>query len=211
MIVAIDGPAGVGKSTIAKLIAERLGLFFLNTGNFYRAVTYMHVLQEKDPYDTVSLIETAEQTIIQIIDGRIHANGQDIDENLHTDEVDAHVARISAVIAIRKIVNEQLRECAGNLDVIAEGRDVTTVVFPHADFKFYFDANVAVRAKRRFEQQDTELSLEEIERSIAARDEIDKTKEFGALRAADDALYIDTSYLTIDEVCEKVVHAIKTQ
>jgi cytidylate kinase len=171
----------------------------------------MHVLLDKDPYDQKSLIESARKTIIQIIDGRIHANGQDIDEYLHTDAVDAHVARISAIIPIRKIVNEQLRESAGNLDVVAEGRDVTTVVFPHADYKFYFDANVSVRAKRRFEQQDTELSLEEIERAIAARDEIDKTKEFGALRAADDALYIDTSYLTIDEVCEKVVHAIKTQ
>lgn len=208
MIVAVDGPAGVGKSTIAKMIAESCGFYYINSGNFYRAITYNHINLKRDPSDTELLIQTAKQSKIEIINSRIHLNGVDVEDCLHTDSVDAFVAAHSAVKGVRLIVNEALRNVAENLDVIAEGRDITTVVFPHADLKFYFDAALEIRAKRRYKQQDTSLTFDELVKSIEIRDGIDKNKEFGALQVANEAIYIDTSYLTIDQVCEKVVQKI---
>ncbi len=209
MIVAIDGPAGVGKSTIAKRIADAGGLYYVNSGNYYRAIALDHLQNGRDPYDEASLVTTAGEARISLQSGRLYLNGKDVEDLLHTDEIDRHVARISAVIPIRKIVNELLREAARHDDIIVEGRDITTVVFPDADLKFYFDASIEIRAKRRYKQQDTQLRLEEIEQEIEKRDLIDRTKAFGALKVSDDAYYIDTSYLTIDEVCEKVVQKIK--
>ncbi len=209
MIVAVDGPAGVGKSTIAKRVAEQCGLFYLNSGNFYRAITYKHLQQGKDPYDTDSLVETGRTASLTIRDGTLHLDGIPVEDKLHNDEIDRHVARISSIIPIRTIVNDALRKVAEDTDVIIEGRDITTVVFPNAELKFYFDAAVEIRANRRYKQQNTSMNLKEIEDTIIKRDKIDTTKEFGALKVSDDAEYIDTSYLTIDEVCEKVVSKIK--
>ncbi len=209
MIVAIDGPAGVGKSTIAKSIAKECDFYYLNSGNYYRAIVLEHLNRKGDPFDEKALIDTAESVEMHLKDGRLFLNNLDVEDMLHTDQIDVHVARISAIIPIRKIVNKALRIAAEFNNIIVEGRDITTVVFPHADLKFYFDASIEIRAKRRYKQQDTMLTLSEIETEIAKRDEIDKTKAFGALMVSDDASYIDTSYLTIDAVCEKVVQKIK--
>ncbi len=209
MIVAIDGPAGVGKSSIAKNISLQCGFYYVNSGNYYRAIVLEHLNNDRDPFDEMNLINTAETVEMHLKGGRLFLNGNDVEDLLHTDQIDVHVARISAIIPIRKIVNKALRISAEFNNIIVEGRDITTVVFPQADLKFYFDASIEIRAKRRYKQQDTMLSLNEIEQEIEKRDKIDKSKTFGALMVSDDASYIDTSYLTIDEVCEKVVQKIK--
>ncbi len=209
MVVAIDGPAGVGKSTIAKLLAEKLSLLYINSGYFYRAIT-KHVLDsQRDPHSEDDIAASARECSITIIGGRIHCNGTDVEDLLQTDEVDAFVAEHSAILEVRHAVNRQLRESAETLDLVAEGRDIATVVFPDADYKFYLDADIEIRAERRHRQQDTKLTREEIAAGIRKRDEVDTGKAYGKLEVAPGAVYVDTSHLTIDEVCDKLIQEIK--
>ncbi|MGI6466467.1 MAG: (d)CMP kinase [Sphaerochaetaceae bacterium] len=211
-VVAIDGPAGVGKSSIANMVAKELGFFFLNSGNFYRAITLKLIENGIDYKDEKAVISLAKKVELEIIDEKMHLDKVDVEKSLHSDAVNEVVAPVSAIIELRYIVNKLLRKVVEDgLNVVCEGRDITTEVFPNAQCKFYLDASVEVRAKRRFEQMPTELSYEEVVESVAKRDEIDKSKPFGALKIAKDALYIDTSYLTIDEVYDKVLRAISTQ
>ena len=209
MVIAIDGPAGVGKSTIAKAIAEKMGIFYLNSGNFYRAITLYLLEKNIDIKDEKAVVAAAEQCDITVKDHHVYLNGIDVENQLHSDAVDAIVAPVSAIIPVRHIVNNQLRKLAKSLDLISEGRDVTTVVFPDADYKFYFDADARTRAERRYKQGTSNMSLEEIEKSIIERDKIDRGKAFGALKIAKDSIYIDTTGLTIDQVYAKVTDSIK--
>ncbi|OHD32959.1 MAG: cytidylate kinase, partial [Spirochaetes bacterium GWC2_52_13] len=140
-VVAIDGPAGVGKSTIANMVAQRLGFYFLNSGNFYRTITLAVLEQGQDPKDESAVLEVARQLSMRIVDGRLYADGADVQDRLHTDAVDAYVAQHSAIVELRTIVNTHLRAlAAGGLNLVAEGRDITTVVFPEAECKFFLDA-----------------------------------------------------------------------
>ncbi len=209
MVVAIDGPAGAGKSTVAKQVAEKTGFFYLNSGNFYRAITYAVLQRGIDPNESEKVIEAAKTSNITLKNDRIHLDHTDIEQHLHTDAVDAWVAEISALVEVRTIVNDLLREIAKGRDVVAEGRDITTVVFPHAEVKVYLDASIETRAKRRYAQGVSALSLEEIEENIKKRDTIDKNKPVGSLKISSEALYLDTSDLTIDAVCEKVLQKIQ--
>jgi len=209
MIVALDGPAGVGKSSVAKRIADELGIKYINSGNLYRAVTWA-VLQRGD-IDTGSesqVLSCAEGIDFSIDDGELHLDGTPVEDRLHTDEVDAHVAEISSFVRVRKLVNEKLREIGTEIDAVVEGRDISTVVFPDAEVKIFLDASVETRAQRRYSQGTSELGLEEIRDSIRRRDEIDAHKKVGRMAVADDACYIDTSVLTIDQVCEKVLDTV---
>ena len=208
MVIAIDGPAGVGKSSIAKMIADQCGFYYLNSGSFYRAYTLMHLKAGKNPLDDKAVLETAKNTSITIQNGLICVDDVNIEEQLHTSQVDEFVAKISISPPLRLLVNKQLRDISKGLDVVVEGRDITTVVFPDADLKCYFDAKPEIRAERRFKQHPTDQSYEEVLRQVMKRDEIDRNKQVGALKIAEDALYIDTSYLTIGQVCEKVLSAI---
>ncbi|MHC1693334.1 MAG: (d)CMP kinase [Sphaerochaetaceae bacterium] len=211
-VIAIDGPAGVGKSTVAHRVAEKLGFHYLNSGNFYRAITFEVLQKNRDPEKEDEVMRTAQEIELEIIDGKLHAEGVDVEDFLHSDAVDRYVAQHSAIIPLRSIVNCHLRALASNgLNLVAEGRDMTTVVFPNAQCKFYLDASAAVRARRRFDQQPTQMSLSDLQTSIERRDEIDRNKPVGGLKVASDALYIDSSYLTIDEVCAKVLRAIFTR
>ncbi len=208
MVVAIDGPAGVGKSTIAKMIAHACNFYYLNSGSFYRAYTYLHMQNGGDPMDFLSVLQTAEQYELSIVEGRISVQGKDIEDALHTSEVDKFVAKVSTYPQLRAHVNEQLRRISKNMDVVVEGRDITTVVFPDAELKCYFDAEPEVRAQRRFKQHPQGPDYETVLSQIKERDHIDRTKPVGALQVAEHALYIDTSYLTMEQVCEKVLSAI---
>lgn len=205
MIVAIDGPAGCGKSTIAKLLAKRLGFYFLNTGSFYRAVTYAHLQKGLDPKDKESVLESAKQINISVNNGNICIDGKDVEDKLHGPDVDLNASYVSSDPRVREIITSRVREIAANMDIVTEGRDTTTVIFPNAEYKFYFDASPEIRAERRIKQHPEGQTYEEVLRDIILRDENDKNKEVGALKISKDAIYIDTSYLTIDQVCEKVV------
>lgn len=211
MVVAIDGPAGAGKSTIAKKIAKHSHMFYLNSGNFYRAITFSALQNGVDPLDETKIIDEAKKCSLSLDNGRMHLNGVDIEDELHTDAVDRWVAEHSAIVAVRHVVNKKLREVSNDIDVVAEGRDITTVVFPDADLKVYLDATPEVRAKRRFDQGTSKLSYQEIVENIKKRDKIDKNKPFGSLTIAPDAFYLDTSDLTIDQVCDKVVDKIRNE
>ena len=211
MVVAIDGPAGAGKSTIAKKIAEHSRMFYLNSGNFYRAITFSALQNGVDPLDETKIIDEAKKCSLSLDNGRMHLNGVDIEDELHTDAVDRWVAEHSAIVAVRHVVNKKLRAVSKDIDVVAEGRDITTVVFPDADLKVYLDATPEVRAKRRFDQGTSKLSYQEIVENIKKRDKIDKNKPFGSLTIAPDAFYLDTSDLTIDQVCDRVVGKIRNE
>ena len=211
MIVAIDGPAGTGKSTIAEMVAKQLGFLHVNSGNFYRAIACWNLDNGVAHTETQKILASRSQITISYDADKMFLNNIDITDRLHNDAVDAIVAQISAIPEIRSFVNEKLRDISKNHDLVMEGRDITTVVFPNAEIKIYLDASAESRAKRRFYQGTSQLSLEEIQTSIQKRDEIDKNKTVGSLKIAPDAYYIDTSYLTIDEVYEKVYNKIQSQ
>lgn len=209
MIVAIDGPAGVGKSSISKMIAKECNLYYLNSGNFYRAITLNHLRKNGDFFDKESCIQTALESKIDIVNDVFLLDGEAVENQLHNSGVDMNASYISCIPEVREIVNKRVREIAANMDVICEGRDITTVVFPNAELKFYFDASPQIRAMRRVKQNPNDLDYEQTLASIIKRDENDKNKAVGALKIAQNAIIIDTSYLTIEEVCEKVIRAVK--
>lgn len=204
MVVAIDGPAGSGKSTIARKVAESLGFVYVNSGNIYRALTLGALNHGIGLEPKEGLLSYARKAGIEYRAKRLFLDGEDVEDELHSARVDALVAQLSAVPEIRDLVNAHVRAIAGSMDAVVEGRDMTTVVFPDADYKFYLDASAEARAKRRFGQGCSSESLESIRRNIEMRDTIDRQKSVGALKIAPDAYYLDSSDLTIDEVYEKV-------
>ncbi len=204
MIIAIDGPAGSGKSTIARMVAKGLGFTYVNSGSIYRAMTLRAIRLGVDPRDEAAVISCSRSAAIDYRDGRLCLDGDDVEEELRSAPVDALVAQLSAIPPLRDIVNGIVRRAAGATDAVVEGRDMTTVVFPEADAKFYLDASAGARASRRFEQGASESSLEAITRNIEMRDSIDKSKSVGALKIAPDAVYLDSSHLTIQQVYDKV-------
>ncbi|MCG8454485.1 MAG: (d)CMP kinase [Spirochaetales bacterium] len=210
MVVAIDGPAGVGKSSIAAAVAERFGFFNLNSGSFYRALALKVLAAQANPADVGQVMNAVEGAQLDIVDGRLHLDGVDVEGQLRSDAVDRASSMVSSHVPLRHRVNEHLRRIAGTMDLVSEGRDMGTVVFPHAEVKIFLDASPAVRAQRRFEQGTSDLDLAALEASIRERDERDRNKEEGSLIAAPDAQVIDTSSLTLEEVCARVTGLITT-
>jgi cytidylate kinase len=204
MIVAIDGPAGSGKSTIARMVAEGLRFTYINSGNIYRAMTLRAIRAGIDPSDAEATISCSRQAKIEYEASHLYLDGQDAEAELHSAPVDSLVAQLSSIPALRDIVNEHVRRIAGHSDAVVEGRDMTTVVFPDADAKFFLDASPDARAQRRFEEGVSGATLSEIRDNISMRDKIDRTKPVGALKIASDAEYLDSSHLTIQEVYDKV-------
>jgi cytidylate kinase len=208
MIVAIDGPAGVGKSTVAHGAAEKVGFLYLNSGSFYRAVTLAVLEGGTTPDDPDAILKAAHACRMELAGGKLHLDGRCVEDRLHSDTVDRWVAAHSAIPGVRDVVNARIRELSAGRDVVVEGRDIGTIVFPDAEVKIFLDADVATRAARRHGQGVSGMSRDQIERSIRSRDTLDRTKPTGRLAAAPDAVRIDTSHLTIDEVCERVAEAI---
>lgn len=211
MIIAIDGPAGTGKSTVAHAVAADLGIVYLNSGSFYRALTLALLDAGIDLDDTKAVTDFAGRQKLDYVNARMILNGKDVDDVLHQDRIDSSVSKVSSVVPLRHLVNDRMRTIVKSLSVICEGRDMTTVVFPDAEFKFYLDASIDVQAKRRFDQGVSNLSLEEIKASILKRDEMDRNKAEGSLKKSPDAIYIDTSDLTINDVCEIIENKIKSK
>lgn len=209
MIIAIDGPAGTGKSTIAKMLADKLNITFLNSGGFYRTLTMAVLDAGVDYKDEKATLEFCKKQKIEYTkEGHFILNGTDVTEHLHDDRVTNNASQVSSIVEIRHLVNDIMREITKSLSIVCEGRDMTTVVFPMAECKVYLDASAEVRAKRRFDQGVSDMTLEQVKESIEKRDEMDKNKKEGALKIAPDALYIDTSNLTIDNVCEIILKQI---
>lgn len=204
MIIAIDGPAGSGKSTIARMIAEALNFAYVNSGSIYRAMTLRLLECSGDPSDTETVLGCARAASIEYRGPRLFLDGRDVSDELRSARVDALVAQVSAIPALREIVNALVRNIAENTDAVVEGRDMTTVVFPEAEAKFYLDASPHSRALRRYQQGLSRASLEDITRNIEMRDAIDRSKSVGSLKIASDAFYLDSSGLTIQEVYDKV-------
>lgn len=204
MVVAIDGPAGTGKSSVSARLAEMTGFFYINSGRFYRAITWKALQQGKSSANPQALIATATDISIEVQPNKFLVDGKNRTAELHAPDVDREVAAISAIPEIRIAVNTRIKRIAGSKDIIVEGRDMSTVVFPDADVKIYLDAAAEVRARRRFEQMGGEGDYDEILQGIRERDEIDRGKAFGSLKRSDDAVYLDTTDLTLEQVCEKV-------
>ena len=212
MIVAIDGPAGSGKGTITKLVAQKLNLIYIDSGATYRCVA-LACLRNNIKLDEQDKIVNLTKTLNIEFDNeqRTWLNGEDVSKLIRSKEVSSIVSQISSIVEVREIMVDLQRKMANNKNVIMEGRDITTVVFPNADFKFYLDATVEERAKRRFKQNkemNINTTMEEITENIKFRDYNDMHKPVGALTRTDDQVYIDSTNMTISEVVDFVVNYI---
>ena len=212
MIIAIDGPAGAGKSTIAKLVAQRLSMIYIDTGAMYRAFTYELIKNSVSVDDLNAVLTTLENTNIDFKDNKILINNEDVSDKIRSKEVTSKVSEVSAIMEVRvKLVSMQ-RSIANKKDRVLDGRDIGTVVFPFADLKIYLTASVNVRAVRRYNEispYDKSADIREIEKSIEQRDFYDSNREVSPLKKADDAFEIDTSNLTINEVVENILELTK--
>lgn len=216
MIVAVDGPAGSGKGTVTKMIEKELGFLNLDTGITYRCVALEVLRKGLKLDDERNIIEIANNIDIKInntIDKDIVIlNGENVTDKIRTKEVTAVVSQVSSIIAVREKMVQVQRNLAKGKNVIVEGRDIGTVVFPNADIKIYLDASEEVRAQRRYAenmQNGIDMTYEEVLENVKMRDYNDMHKKVGALKKAEDAIIIDSTDLTIDEVVEKIKNTIK--
>ena len=217
-IVGIDGPAGSGKGTVTKKVANKLGLINIDTGITYRCVALEVLNQNISLEENEKIIEVAKNIKIEIDntpDGDIvYLNGKNVTKDIRSKEVTKIVSPVSSIKEVRFLMVDIQRKLAEGKNVIMEGRDICTYVFPNADVKIYLDASIEERAKRRFkenQEKNIDMTYEEVYESIRKRDENDKAKEIGALKIAEDSVVVDTTNLTIDEVVDKIIEIIKRQ
>lgn len=210
-IVAVDGPAGSGKGTITKRIEKEMGLINLDTGATYRCVALEAIRHGYTVNEEEEIINLLDNIDIRIenegSEDIIFLNGEDVSKEIRDTPVTEVVSPISSIIPVREKLIELQRKLTEGKNVIVEGRDIGTVVFPNADLKIYLEADEEVRARRRYKEnveKGIETSYQEVLNHIKWRDGNDKNKKFGALKKADDAIVIDTSYMTIDQVVQKV-------
>lgn len=215
-VVAIDGPAGTGKGTITGLISKEMGLVNIDTGATYRCVALYAIRNNIKLEETQKIIDSLENIQIDMKNDngeqKVFLNGEDVSKEIRTKEVTLIVSQISSIKEVRYKMVEIQRNLAKGKNVIMEGRDITTVVFPNANVKIYMDAEESERAKRRYkelQEKGIEMSYEEVLKNIRARDKNDREKEVGALKIAEDAIYLDTTDLSIEEVKEKVKQIIE--
>ena len=214
-IVAIDGPAGTGKGTITKIVAEKLGLVTIDTGATYRCITLAMIKQNVKLEEEEKIKEILEKSKIEFknINGEQHTflNDEDVSKEIRSNEVNSMVSQVSALKFVRYKMVDLQRKLAEGKDVIMEGRDIGTYVFPNADVKIYLDAQPEERARRRQKQNEEvgiQSTYEEVLAGIIARDENDKNKEMGALKVAEDAIVVDGTHGTIEENVQKVIEII---
>ena len=215
-IVAIDGPAGTGKGTITKLIAEELGLINIDTGAMYRCVALEALRKNIDDTEIEKVEEILKNIEIKFKreNGNIFVflNGEDVTKEIITPELNACVAKFAALKCVRDKMTPLQQEMGKNSDIIMEGRDIGTAIFPKANVKIYLDASAEERANRRYKQNienGINQSYEDVLESIKQRDILETTRELNPLRKAEDATLLDTTYLTIEEVKEKILEIIK--
>jgi cytidylate kinase len=204
-VIAIDGPAASGKSSVAREVARRLGFVYVNSGAIYRAITWYVLRRGIGPDDGGCIAQTVESAQISCRlknrESRVCIDDVDPINHLRDDPVNKAVSQVSAVPEVRKTVTEKMRNYARAHDVVVEGRDIGSVVFPHTPYKFYIDASPEVRFRRRAAEGQRD--------EIAARDRADSSRRVSPLTVAPDAQVIDTSHLTIEEVVDKIVEQLK--
>lgn len=216
MKIAIDGPAGAGKSSIAKLVAKKLSFVYVDTGAMFRTVAYYFLSQGKDPSDAEMVTEECEKISISIEhkDGAQHIflDGTDVSTEIRQEEVGKNASVVAKNQAVRNRLLALQRQMAEKQDVIMDGRDIGTVVLPDAQVKIYLTASASVRAERRYKElveKGETCNLKKIEEDIIARDEQDMNREIAPLKQAEDAVLVDSSYMTIEEVVDKIIEIVE--
>jgi cytidylate kinase len=212
LIVAIDGPAGAGKSTVARGVARRLELLFLDTGAMYRAITWKALKEGVPLDDEEAMTRLARESEIELIPGedgdRVTIDGQDVTDAIRTPEVTRNVSQVAAHAGVREVLVERQRELGQGGGVVAEGRDIGTVVFPQAPVKIFLVASPMERARRRakdLEAKGHAVNLDELAAEIARRDAYDSNRAVSPLKAADDAVLVDTDPMTPEQVIERIL------
>lgn len=213
MIIAIDGPAGSGKGTIASMVSKKLNLVNIDTGATYRCVALEILKEGVGLEETDKIIEISKSINIKLTeDSRVFLNNEDVTNKIREKEVTKIVSQVSSIEKVRENLVNLQRNMAKGKNVIMEGRDITTVVFPAADFKFYLDASIDERVKRRIlqnKEKGIDMTEDEIRENMEKRDYNDMHKKVGALKRTNDQIYIDTSNISIDEVVNKIIKIVK--
>lgn len=207
--IAVDGPAGSGKSTVSKIVARRLGILYIDTGAMYRAITLKALRDSINIDDEEAISNLCEKLDIDFRDNSIFLNGENVDREIRENIVSQNVSQVSSYRLIRERMVALQRKLAEEHFVIMDGRDIGTVVFPQAKYKFYLDAPLEIRAKRRLKELKDDLSLDEMIEEIKARDKLDMEKEIGPLKKAEDAIIIETENLGIEEVVEEIIKRVR--
>ena len=214
MIIAIDGPAGSGKSTTSKLVAKKLGISHLDTGSMYRAIT-VHFIKNNYSLDDINVSSVMDSVELEISDSSdkesVFLNGEDVTDKLRSNEVSRLVSDVSSVKEIRAKMVQIQRSISSNKSIVIDGRDIGTVVFPDAEFKFFITASIESRAKRRFDelkQSDSNITLEQIGEDIRLRDHFDSTRDNSPLKKAQDAIIVDTTHLDISGQVNMILEII---
>lgn len=211
LVIAVDGPAGAGKSTIAKIVAGKLNINYIDTGAMYRAVTYKCLKNNIDVNNEKEVIKIAKNSDIDFKNNSIYLDQNIINDEIRTIEVSNNVSNVAKIKEVRKLMVEVQRKIGTKSSVILDGRDIGSYVFPNADYKFFLVATPEERGSRRYKElcnKGYDTTLKEVIEDIVKRDEIDSNREFAPLVKADDALEIDTTGKTIEKVVQEVVSKI---
>lgn len=215
LIVAIDGPAGSGKSTSAMLVAQKLGYLYIDTGAMYRAITFLAIKNNLTDENEISRLAEKTDLKLDFVDGKtkVFVDGLEITDEIRLPEVNERVSEISKIEKVREILVQKQREMGhGDRGVVMEGRDIGTVVFPDADVKFFMTASIEERAKRRmkeYAQKNINITLEEVKKNLMNRDKIDSGRKVSPLTKADGAIEVNTSDVSIDEQVNIILSEIK--
>lgn len=212
LVIAIDGPAGAGKSTIAKIIADKLNINYIDTGAMYRAVTLKCLQNKVNIENEDEVIELAKKTEIDFKENNIYLDGKVVNEEIRTIEVTNNVSNVAKIKEVRYLMVDVQREIGTRNSVILDGRDIGSYVFPNADYKFFLIATPEERGARRYKEliaKGVEVKLQDVIDDIIKRDDIDSSREFAPLVKAEDAIEIDTTGKSIDDVVESVLNKIK--
>ncbi|MFH0791097.1 MAG: (d)CMP kinase [Candidatus Omnitrophota bacterium] len=219
MIIAIDGPAGAGKSTVARIVAKKLGFLYIDTGAMYRALTLKVLESQISVSDSEAIVRLAHKTNIDLVNNangelRVFLDARDVSLQIREPRITKVVSDIAKIKEVREVMVEGQRKLAEVKNCVLDGRDIGTVVFPNADKKFYIDADFNERINRRYKELKASaqnVCFKDVGSDLSNRDKIDSTREFAPLKKAEDAVYVDTTNMTIDKVVDRLLENIEME